>query len=192
MSFSDKAGRGNRLSLTEIIQSALIGRIICLQVVKHCRFPVYLSVGVTADKLIRRHSNLCILLSLKSPSVWRIAWISTLYHISALYALITMPVKAACSFPFQCVLIIEWQVKKPHTVVGILTPVCLSHGKQFQMGPLLCSHNTASALWHGKNALSPSVSERAIEGRPGLHSAAEALTVTQAGGWQTHDLHTRV
>lgn len=71
-----------------------------------------------------------------------------------------MPVKAACSFSFQCVHIIEWQVKKPHTVVGILIPVCLSHVKQFQMGPALCRYNTASALWHGKNALSPSGSEK--------------------------------
>lgn len=101
-----------------------------------------------------------------------------------------MPVKAARSFSFQCVLIIEWQVKKPHTVVGILILVCLSDGKQFQMGPVLCCYNTASALWHGKNALSPSGSERAIEGQPGLHRNAEALTVTQAGGWWSNDLHT--
>lgn len=101
-----------------------------------------------------------------------------------------MPFKAACSFSFQYVLIIEWQVKKPHTVVGSLIPVCLSHGKQFQMGPALCCYNTASALWHGKNALSPSGSERAIEGQPGLLSAAEALTVTQASGWWSNDLHT--
>lgn len=32
--------------------------------------------------------------------------------------------------------------------------------------------------------------ERAIEGRPGLLSAARALTVTQAGGWWASDLHT--
>lgn len=94
-----------------------------------------------------------------------------------------MPVKAACVVPFQCVLITEWQVKKPHTVVGILIPVSLSHGKQFQMGPALCCYNTASALWHGKSALSPSSNQRAIEGRPGLQWKTEALTVTQAGGW---------
>lgn len=103
-----------------------------------------------------------------------------------------MPDKAACSFSFQRVLIIEWQVKKPHTVVGILIPVCLSHGKQFQMGPALYCYNTASALWHGKNALSPSSSERAIEGQPGLLATGEALTVTQAGGWWPNDLHTTV
>ena len=79
--------------------------------------------------------------------------------------------KLPAPFSLQCVLIIEWQVKKPHTVVGILIPVSLSHGKQFQMGPALCRYNTASALWHGKNALSPSGSERAIEGQPGLLSA---------------------
>lgn len=128
----------------------------------------------------------------KKSGFGRIAWISTLYCISSLYAVITMPDKAACSFSFQCVLIIEWQVKKPHTVVGILIPVCLSHGKQFQMGLALCYYNTASALWHGKNALSPSSSERAIEGQPGLLPTAEALTVTQAGGWWPNDLHTTV
>lgn len=32
--------------------------------------------------------------------------------------------------------------------------------------------------------------ERAIEGRPGLLSAAQALTVTQAGGWWASGLHT--
>lgn len=163
------------------------------QVDKHlnCKFPASLSfVGVTADKLIWCQSNLCILVSIKSPGLGRIAWISTLYCISSLYAVITMPVKAACSFSFQCVLIIEWQVKKPHTVVGILIPVCLSHGKQFQMGPVLYCYNTASALWHGKNALSPSGSERAIEGQPGLLPYAEALTVTQAGGWWSNNLHT--
>lgn len=101
-----------------------------------------------------------------------------------------MPLKAACSFSFQCVLIIEWQVKKPHTVVVILIPVCLSDGKQFQMGPVLCCYNTASALWHGKNALSPSGTERTIEGQPGLHWNTEALTVTQAGGWWSNGLHT--
>lgn len=125
-------------------------------------------VGVTADKLNWCHSNLCILVNIKSPSLGRIAWISTLYCISSLYAVITMPVKAVRSFSFHCVLITEWQVKKPHTVVGILIPVCLSHVKQFQMGPALCHYNTASALWHGKNALSPSASERAIEGQPRL------------------------
>lgn len=101
-----------------------------------------------------------------------------------------MPFKAACSFSFQYVLIIEWQVKKPHTVVDSLILVCLSHGKQFQMGPVLCCYNTASALWHGKNALSPSGSERAIEGQPGLLSAAVASTVTQASGWRSNGLHT--
>lgn len=101
-----------------------------------------------------------------------------------------MLVKAARSVFFQRVLIMEWQVKKPHTVVGILILVCLSDGKQFQMGPVLCCYNTASALWHGKNALSPSGSERAIEGQPGLHWNAEALTVTQAGGWWLNYRHT--
>lgn len=152
--------------------------------------PFLSVVGVTADKLIGCHSNLCILVSIKSPGLRRIARISTSYCISSLYAVTTMPVKAACSFSFQCVLIIEWQVKKPHTVVGILIPVCLSHGKQFQMGPVLCCYNTASALWHGKNALSPSGSERAIEGQPGLLPNAESLTVTQAGGWWSNNLHT--
>lgn len=80
-------------------------------------------------------------------------------------------------------------------MVGILIPVCLSHGKQFQIGPVLCCYNTASALWHGKNALSPSGSERAIEGQPGLLSAAaavsETLTVTLvSGGWWSNDLRT--
>lgn len=101
-----------------------------------------------------------------------------------------MPFKAACSFSFQYVLIIEWQVKKPHTVVDRLILVCLSHGKRFQMGPVLCCYNTASALWHGKNALSPSGSERAIEGQPGLLSAALASTVTQASGWWSNGLCT--
>lgn len=91
----------------------------------------------------------------------------------------------------------EWQVKKPHTVLGGPIPVCLSHGKQFRKGPALCCYNTASALWHGKNALSPSGSERAIEGEPGLLSAiaaaaagAGALTVTQAGRLWSNDPHT--
>lgn len=53
----------------------------------------------------------------------------------------------------------------------------------------LCYYNAASALWHGKNALSLSGNERAIEARPGLLSAAEALTVTQASGWWASDLH---
>lgn len=116
-------------------------------------------MGTNADKLIWYRSNLCIQTCVKSPRLGRIAWISTLYCISSRHAVITMPVKAALSFSFQCVLIVEWQVKKPHTVVGILIPVCLSHGKQFQMGPALCYYNTASALWHGKNALSLSGSE---------------------------------
>lgn len=68
----------------------------------------------------------------KGPGFERVAWISTLYCISSHYVVITMPVKAAHSFSFQCILITEWQVKKPHTVVGILIPVCLSHGKQFR------------------------------------------------------------
>lgn len=136
-------------------------------------------MGAAADKFIWCRSNLCIQISLKSPGLGRIAWISTLYCISSLHAVITMPVKAARSLSFQRALIIEWQVKKPHTVVGILIPVCLSHGKQFQMGPVLCCYNTASALWHGKNALSPSGSERAIEEQPGLHRNADALTVTR-------------
>lgn len=87
----------------------------------------------------------------------------------------------------------EWQVKKPHTVLVGLILVCLSHGKQFRMGPALCCYNTASALWHGKNALSLSGSERAIEGEPGLLSAAAAagaLTVTQAGRLWSNDPHT--
>lgn len=84
----------------------------------------------------------------------------------------------------------EWQVKKPHAVVGNQIPASLSHGKQFQMGPALSCYNKASALWHGKNALSLRGAERAIEGRPGLLSAARALTVTQAGGWWAGDLHT--
>lgn len=106
------------------------------------------------------------------------------------YTLITMTFRAARSFSFQYTLIMEWQVKKPHAVVGSQTPASLSHGKHFQMGPPLSRHNKASALWHGKNALSPSGTERAIEGRPGLLSAAQAVTVTQAGGWWASDLHT--
>lgn len=43
-----------------------------------------------------------------------------------------------------------------------------------------------------KNALSLRGAERAIEGRPGLLSAARSLTVTQAGGWWASDLHTTV
>lgn len=118
------------------------------------------------------------------------AWIITFLCISAPYTLITMTFRAARSFSFQYTLIIEWQVKKPHAVVGSQIPASLSHGKQFQMGLPLCCYNKASALWHGKNALSPSGAERAIEGRPGLLSAAQALTVTQAGGWWASDLHT--
>lgn len=118
------------------------------------------------------------------------AWISTLLCISGPYTLITMTFRAARSFSFQYTLIMEGQVKKPHAVVGSQIPVSLSHGKQFQMGLPLSCYNKASALWHGKNALSPSSAERAIEGRPGLLSAAQALTVTQAGGWWASDLHT--
>lgn len=118
------------------------------------------------------------------------AWISTLLCISAPYTLITMTFRAACFFSFQYTLIMEWQVKKPHAVVGSQIPASLSHGKQFQMGLPLSCYNKATALWHGKNALSPSGAERAIEGRPGLLSAAQALTVTQAGGWWASDLHT--
>lgn len=118
------------------------------------------------------------------------AWISTLPCISAPYTLITMTFRAACSFSFQYTLIMEWQVKKPHAVVGSQIPASLSHGKQFQTALPLSCYNKASALWHGKNALSPSSAERAIEGRPGLLSAAQALTVTQASGWWASDLHT--
>lgn len=101
-----------------------------------------------------------------------------------------MTFRAARSFSFQYTLIMEWQVKKPHAVVGSQIPASLSHGKQFQMGLPLSCRNKASALWHGKNALSPSSAERAIEGRPGLLSAAQAVTVTQASGCWASDLHT--
>ena len=59
------------------------------------------------------------------------------------------------------------RVKKPHTALGIPTRCAFHMVNCFRLGPVLCSYNTASALWHGKNALSPRGSERAIEGLPG-------------------------
>ena len=95
------------------------------------------------------HSNPCLFLW----GLYRIAWISTLLCISAPSTLITMTFRAACSFSFQYTLIMEWQVKKPHAVVGSQIPASLSHVKQFQMGLPLSCYNKASALWHGKKCI---------------------------------------
>ena len=119
----------------------------------------------------------------------RIAKISTLHSVSPACDEITIPVGIARSFfLFQHTPIIEWRVKKPHTAVGIPVPVSFSYGKQFPMGPALCHNNTASALWHGKNALSLRGGEWAIESLPGFLQSTGTLTMTHAGGWRSNTL----
>lgn len=151
----------------------------------NCKFPACISVcGAVADKLIGCLRNLCILVRLKTPGLRRIACFSTLFCVSSPHALITMPVKAARFFSFQCVLIIEWQVKKPHTVVGILIPVCLSHVKQFQYCAAIILH-----LLYGMEKMHchhAAVKEPLRDN----HGNAETLTVTQAGGRWASDLDT--
>lgn len=118
------------------------------------------------------------------------AWISTLLCISAPYTLITMTFRAACSFSFSTHSLWSGKSKSPTRWWATRSRRAFHMVNSFRWVrhcPAIIKH-----LLYGmeKNALSLRGAERAIEGRPGLLSAARALTVTQAGGWWAGDLHT--